>query len=72
MGRFNNRIAKRWRDILKPFEAVSAQRHSREAWGFLSNVLSLSAALFPEGDRRPATWDRYCKGLATLNRKLTV
>ena len=72
MGRFKKRIVRRWRDIGKLFEAVSAQEHGHEAFAFISNVLSRSAELFPEGDGRRIKWDKYCAELVTLNRQVLV
>ena len=69
MGRFKKRTVKRWRDTWKLFEAVSAQRHSRDAFAFISNVLSRSAELFPEEDSR-TKWDKYCVELMALNSEI--
>ena len=72
MGRFKKRIVKRWRDIWKLFEAVSAQEHAHDAFAFISNVLTRSADLFPKGDGRRTKWDRYCAELVTLNNEVAT
>ena len=72
MGQFKKRIVSRWRDIWKLFEAVSAQEHRHDAFAFISNILSRSGKLFPEGDKRRTKWDKYCAELVTLNNELAT
>ena len=72
MGRFKKRIVRRWRDIWKLFEAVSAQSHRHEAFAFISNVLIRSAELFSEADGRRTKWDKYCKELLAVDSEVQV